>query len=445
MASSRKPAPAEAQVRAFLERRLNPNARLCLGYSGGLDSTVLLHILAGLRRDLGFRLEAMHVHHGLSPNADHWAEACSGICAKLDIPLTLHKVAVTLRGDGLEAAARAARYHVFETSGADAVVLAHHLDDQVETFFLRLLRGAGVDGLAAMAPERVLGPSGPRLLRPLLDVPRAELRAYADLHALVHCEDESNQDVARTRNFLRQAWLPNVAERVPAYRQRVALACTHLRETSTLLADLAALDASNIVNADGVDIERLLQLGPARARNLLRHWLAGEEVGKLSSARLNDLLRQLMGRADAQPSQRLGGLLLRRQAGKLILGPAPVYDTENEWVWRGEAWLSLGGHGALHFAEAIGEGLATARLVGCALRVRLRAGGERLQPDCRRPRRQVKKLLREHGVPAWERPGLPVLWVDDGVAWVARLGVDCRFQAQAGEPGRVISWHPPRR
>lgn len=433
-------------VRAFLERRIFPTARLCLGYSGGLDSSVLLHVLAGLRQDMDFQLEAVHVHHGLSPHADAWAEGCARTCAALQVLLTVRHVQVAGKGRGLEAAAREARYAAYARQHADFIVLAHHLDDQVETFFLRLLRGAGVEGLAAMPAERLLSEGTQRLLRPLLKVERAALRQYATTHALAHCEDESNFDLGRTRNFLRHDWLPALEGRFPAYRRTVARASEHLRDSSELLADLADLDAARVAGPEGLDRDRLAALGPARARNLLRHWLAGEGASVPGAARMQDLLRQtLESRPDASPAQALGGRVLRQYRGQLSCVAPGIMPVTGEWAWRGETHLELGPFGSLEFTPAVGRGLAAARLDAGQVRIRLRSGGERLRPDCRRPRRPLKKLLQEMGVPAWERPYLPVLSVDGEVAWVAGVGVDCACQAGDGEAGWLISWRPPPR
>jgi tRNA(Ile)-lysidine synthase len=436
----------QGRIAVFLTSRLFPGARLCLGYSGGLDSSVLLHVLAGLRQVLGFHLSAVHVHHGLSPHADAWARHCWGKCAELGVPLSVHEVLVEKTGRGLEAAAREARYAVFRELEADFILLAHHLDDQVETFFLRLLRGAGVEGLAGMPAERGQGLGRPRLLRPLLGEERGTLQQYAEAQGLAYCEDDSNLDQTLDRNFLRHSCLPPLASRFPAYRRNVGRAAEHLRECGTLLADLAALDAERLVGPDGVDCRQLAGLSPARARNLLRHWLVGQGIGYPTEAQLQELLRQsLTARADAMLEVHLGSHLLRRHKGRLCVDSEVALPTQPAWRWQGEAWLDLGPVGSLNFELSRGEGLAAAMTQGGVAWVRLRAGGERLQPDCRRPRRALKKLLQEGGVPAWERARLPVLWIGEEVAWVAGVGVGCAYQAAAEEPGWIISWHPPRR
>ncbi len=182
-------------------RQHPPGPRLCVGYSGGVDSTVLLALLADLRREFALHLSAVHVHHGLSSQADAWVTHCREQCASLDVPLRVERVVVDRAGLGLEAAAREARYRVFAGLDADALVLAHQRDDQAETLLLQLLRGAGMKGLAAMPEERGLGRM--KLLRPLLAVPRGEIESHARAHGLVWVEDASNGDTALRRNAAR--------------------------------------------------------------------------------------------------------------------------------------------------------------------------------------------------------------------------------------------------
>jgi len=200
--------------------------RLAVGLSGGVDSVVLLHLLRELAPRHGFRLSAVHVHHGLSPNADDWARFCRKLCRGWVVPLTVRRVSVQKKGRGLEAAAREARRAAFAAVAADAIVLAHHLDDQAETVLLNLLRGAGPRGAAAMQAAGRLGDK--RLLRPLLQVRRREILAYARAHHLEWIEDESNRDAALARNFLRLRVGPLLEERFPRWRESLARAALEL-------------------------------------------------------------------------------------------------------------------------------------------------------------------------------------------------------------------------
>ncbi|OIO80007.1 MAG: tRNA lysidine(34) synthetase TilS [Hydrogenophilales bacterium CG03_land_8_20_14_0_80_62_28] len=442
MASSRKPGSADlsGQVRDFLAPRLFPAARLCLGYSGGLDSTVLLHLLAGLRRLLAFRLTAVHVHHGLSPHADDWAAACQMACDRLDVPLNVRRVRVVVDGQGLEAAAREVRYAALGEQPADFILVAHHRDDQAETLLLRLLRGAGVHGLAAMAEDRAL--AGSRLLRPLLDAARDDLRRYARRHGLTYIDDESNADQALTRNWLRGKMLPEIEARFPACREILASTAARLMESAALLDDLARLDMADTAQGDSLDLAGLRRLAAARARNVLRYWLRERIAVTPSEAHLETLLSQLLvAGPDRQPVWRFGGKVLRRHRGRASL-VADVGPVEGQWLWRGESELILADLGRLIFLAAVGEGLAADKLPAAGCTVGWRGGGEKLRPDCRRPRRTLKNLLREAGLPPDERLRLPLLSIAGQPVWMAGIGVDCAFQAGPGEAGWLIFWQP---
>ncbi|NTV97169.1 MAG: tRNA lysidine(34) synthetase TilS, partial [Thiobacillus sp.] len=359
MASSKRRGHAdlEAHVRDFLKSRLAPGARLCLGYSGGLDSSVLLHVLARLRGELAFGLSAVHVHHGLSVNADAWAEHCRRTCAELDVPLAVRRVEVVAGTAGLEAAARAARYDAYRDQDADCIVLAHHRDDQAETLLFRLLRGAGVHGLAAMAEAR--SHEDGAILRPLLALGRADLADYADGHGVHYMDDESNADIALTRNWLRHEVLPLLDVRFPASRAVLARTAEQLAESAGLLDDLAAADLARFGTASGLDVAGLAELGPARARNLLRFWLrrrTGELPGR---AWLAEALDQLVHAGpDRHPSLPFGDRRLCRQAGCVVLATPDAAVPDRAWSWRGETELDLGEAGRLVFRTAVGEGLA---------------------------------------------------------------------------------------
>ncbi len=315
--------PAD-RVAAFLRARLplvGPiglagRGRLCVGFSGGLDSTVLLHILAGLRARLGFELTALHVHHGLLPEADAWADHCAALCADWAVPLSVERVAVVASDKGVEAAARDARRRAFAVQSADAILLAQHRDDQAETLLFRLLRGAGTRGLAAMRPVTPSA-NGPELWRPLLDTPRADILAYAKAHALRWIDDPSNDDPAYARNFLRLTVLPALATRFPAVNAILARTAGQMAEDATLLDELAALDAEGAYDAEGgLSCARLAALSPARARNLLRGWLAHAGI-HIDRARLDDLLKQALAAPDAHPEIRIGDRRLMRRRGFL--------------------------------------------------------------------------------------------------------------------------------
>lgn len=302
MVASRNKLLAELPQRVgdFLATRLAAHERLCVGLSGGCDSVVLLHVLS--RSGFAGRLAAIHVHHGLSPNADTWAAFCSAYCRDLAIPLTIQNVAVVRKnGLGIEAAARQARYAVFAEWATDTLLLAQHRGDQAETVLFNLLRGTGLVGAAGMLAERRFGPL--RLLRPLLDIPRAEIEAYAQANGLKWVEDESNADTVYARNFLRHETLTALSERFPASEASLAQAAANFAEAVGLLDELAELDWCAVSEVEAARLPALRKLSPARLKNLLRYRLRQLGWRVPVASRLNEFCRQLLTAApDRHPA-----------------------------------------------------------------------------------------------------------------------------------------------
>jgi len=319
MESSRKPHDTdpiitlEAALDACLSRHAALGERIVIGVSGGVDSVVLLDLLARRAR-ARFALTALHVHHGLSSNADDWLAFCADLCRCYDLPFQGVRVAVERTSrDGLEGAARRARHAALAAADADWVALAHHRDDQAETLLFNLLRGSGLAGAAAMR-ER----SG-RLLRPLLSVGRAEIEAYARARGLAWVEDESNDDVRHARNYLRRRVLPAIAARFPAVSRNLAAAAGRFAEAGELVDELARQDLGATPDFP-LDVEVLRRLSETRARNALRHLLARRGAMIPSEARLREALRQLLEAApDRHPAVSLGGCRLCRRRGLIYL------------------------------------------------------------------------------------------------------------------------------
>jgi len=289
MASSKKLLPSDlpAFVEAKLKSWVQPGRHLTLALSGGADSVALLDILAQLRTSLHFSLSAVHVNHQISPNAVDWAEFCARLCAGYKIPFQAVKVDLKRQpGESLEELARDARYRVFAEQQADFIVLAQHLDDQAETLLLQLLRGAGAKGMSAMA-ELSTQDSGLRtgFLRPLLDISRRTILDYAALRGLHWIEDESNADIAYDRNYLRHRVMPVLERRFPGYRVTFARASRNLAESAQLSDDLAQIDRAIAVVNGNLRVDALRLLSGARARNLLRYWLAEFGIAMPSAAR----------------------------------------------------------------------------------------------------------------------------------------------------------------
>lgn len=295
MAATRNSLSADlrARVGALLATRLRSDERLWVGLSGGCDSVVLLHLLSRL----GFgKLSAIHVHHGLSQNADAWAAFCAGYCERLGFPLSIRHVTVDASsGLGLEAAARAARYAAFAECSGDCLLLAQHRGDQAETVLFNLLRGTGVTGAAGMPVERRFGEM--RLLRPLLDVSRAEIESYAAAEGLAWITDESNTDTSLTRNFLRHEALTAISQRFPSAEASLAQAAKHFAEAAGLLDELAVQDWQWVGEGDAARLAALRQLSLPRLKNLLRHRLRCLGWQVPVAARLEEFARQLQSAA----------------------------------------------------------------------------------------------------------------------------------------------------
>lgn len=443
MAASRKPLPNKAVVDAVadcLGRLVPPHARLTLALSGGLDSVVLFHALQTLRTRHPFELRALHVHHGLSPNAEAWVNFCEQLCASHTVELTVHRVNIA-RNDpaGIEAAARRERRHIFAALDADYLLTAHHQNDQAETLLLQLLRGAGPKGLAAMAEmQRHLGWRAAHL-RPLLNQGRAELWRYAQTHGLTWVEDESNLDPHYRRNALRQQVLPLLATHFPGTSATLARAAVLQADAAELQDDLARLDAQTAINDDRLDCAALADLSAPRARNLLRHFIEWRGWAMPNARRLNEALHQLLdARQDACVCVNLGEGELRRFRGGAFLVSSRAPAVQAPLVWRGESAIELDAIGLrVAFTPALGSGLKRAVLESGHVELRLRQGSEHIRLVPAGPHRTLKNVLQESAIPPWERDRLPLLLCDGHLVWASGIGFDVDYLAEAGEPGLV--------
>lgn len=273
--------------------------------SGGLDSVVLLHLLNRLRQSTEMQLSAVHVHHGLSPLADDWADFCRTLCRRWDIPLRIERVQVALNGQGLEAAARTERYRCFAQSRATLVALAHHADDQTETFMLAALRGGGLRALAAMPHLRLLTP-GIRLWRPLLSFSRNELLAYAQDCGLSWMEDDSNSNPALLRNWLRLHGLPAWYSRIPNLRRQLPATISHLQRDLALLEEYIAADKEQVYDTQGrFRISRWRTLTPLRREQQLYAFAQEHSLGTPSAVSIRNFASTLANSATTQAEWQL--------------------------------------------------------------------------------------------------------------------------------------------
>ena len=437
------------KIAALVASRLPEQSSILIGLSGGVDSVVLLHYLCRNATRYAWRLSALHVHHGISQDADRWVDFCTELCTQYQIPLHVEYVDIApLREHGIEAAARKLRHAAFAGQPCDFVALAHHIDDQAETLLLQLLRGAGVRGVAGM-PQLTNYTDSTPLVRPLLNCSRQEILNYAAEHDLCWIDDESNADDSYPRNFLRHRILPVLNEKFPAYRETLARSAQHFAEASELLDDLARLDMSDLfdkspkegeVSRLRMEVSRLRSLSSVRAKNLLRFYLHEQGAPTPQSAQLQDMLRQLCcARSDASVCISYGGdWQVRRYRNEVFVLRTPdEFDRNLVLPWDGEsslAWPALDGYLYFnHVKQAEAVGISLAKLQCGQVTLRLRSGGETLRPNPKAAKRTLKNLLQEHHVPPWQRERLPLLYCGDDLVCVPNVAIAAEYLADSHE------------
>ena len=428
-----------------LEQKVPAGDAVCVALSGGMDSMVLLDAMASVAATPNIRnpVTAVHVHHGLSPNADAWADFCEAACRRLGVPLQVVRVTVAQRGRGLEDAARDARYVVFRDRPERWILQAHHADDAVETLLLRLNRGAGLKGLCGIPPQRSLGPDQ-WLLRPLLKLPRTTLLACAKARELAWIEDESNVDSSLDRNYLRTTVLPDIQARFPSYRENWLRASEHAAAAQRLLDELAAIDIG--VGAGPLSLNSTRALTSDRLRNALRYYLHMHGAEAPDVAHMADIERRIRTcGADSRLAIRIGHHALMHARGALHVVPARMTEDPPAFarpVVPGEDMAVPELAGTIRWRKGAGIGLLAHRLEssGCVIRSRLE--GERMKLAAGRPNRTLKNLFQEQGVPEWERAWLPRLAAGAELIWVPGLGISASWQAVAGETGWLPCWEP---
>ena len=417
--------------------------RWLVAYSGGKDSSVLLHLLHRCLAQLPAprpQLCALHINHGLSPQADDWQRHCEVRCQELDIPFTAAAVQVRPeRRASLEDTARRARYAAYQAHlhTGELLLQAHHRDDQVETLLLRLCRGTGGDGLAGVPGLRALGEG--KILRPLLNADRKAISDYAESCGLSWVEDESNADHGFDRNYLRHRMLPLLEQRWPGFRTTWARAARLAEEARHLNEELAALDFETAARGEALAVEPLLTLGPERRRNLLRWWLRRRGLTPPGEACLAAVERSVLeARQDARPLACWGRAELHRYRGELHAMQKLPEPAAGSHPWSPHEPLTLPGMGELRAQPSKG-GLRPA----AQMTVRFREGGERCTPAGHSHSKLLKKLLQEHGVPPWLRNRMPLIYQNGEIAAVADLWVCSGYSAAPSEEGLQLHWLPP--
>lgn len=464
----------EPQTKAsFLEQDIATlracNGRIIIGFSGGLDSHVLLHLVDKLLADLSRESKnpvpsilALHVDHGLQPESAQWASHCGETCKTLGVTFCCEKVDVNPQGN-LEANARHARYTVFEQhlGKQDLLLLGHHLDDQIETAYLQFLKGTKPFGLEGMPKTRPLGQS--RLLRPLLHAERGDILEYANLHQLSWIEDPSNAQHQFDRNYLRGELIPLMEKRWPHMKANIVRYIAKTASANNLIAEIAQQDFEAIAFSPlSVSLSGLRTLSSHRLENLLRYWLGTQQTLSPSDKFINAIVRGLVHKVDAaepeaDPVFRWHGLSLSRVKQTVVLLPEvdePKYlqgqllpnvdpNDAHAGAFGSTSIEREHGAGILRVQQVEGEGIRL--LAGQTLEIRCRIGGEKLKFD---HHRSLKNIFQESGVPAVLRDNVPLLYLDDELVAIAAISpigpVMCivpAYRVGSGEQGWTVEWY----
>ncbi|TAJ05296.1 tRNA lysidine(34) synthetase TilS [Pectobacterium versatile] len=414
---------------------------ILLAYSGGLDSSVLLHLLVAVRQRSGLPIRAAYIHHGLNPLADSWAEHCCQQCERWQVPFASLPVKVEAQNGGIEAAARTARYQALQAhlQEGEALLTAQHLDDQSETFLLALKRGSGPAGLSAMAAQSMLGHH--RLVRPLLGISRLQLEAYAQRHQLGWIEDDSNQDERFDRNFLRRQILPRLTQRWPHFPSAVARSAQLCAEQEQLLDELLEESLQALCQPDGaLSIDGLAPLSPVRRFALLRRWLAQQGATMPAREQLQRLWDEVAtSRQDAEPVLQLNQMQIRRFRQYLYLLPLMPSLKDRIIPWQSPSCplslpdnlgtLSLADNGVAIRAPENGEAVSIRFSTSGTVNIVGRAHG-----------RQIKKLWQELNVPPWWRDRTPLVFYNEQLIAAVGRFVTREGQVRENQPVWHIVW-----
>lgn len=418
--------------------RLKQYKRLIVGFSGGLDSTVLLHALLS-QPSLVKKIVAVHINHGISSNAEYWQRHCESFCINFNINFKSETVEFD-RSANIEEGARIARYEVFSSlvTKQDCLLLAHHLDDQAETLLLQLFRGAGVDGLAAMPEFGQLGMAV--LARPFLKCSREQLEHYAAFHDLNWIEDESNQDVSYSRNYLRQQIMPILRKKWPGVVGNIARTATHCQQARANLDDLALQDSPELLEPAGaLFIEPLKTLTIERITNVLRLWLKKNQIQLPSTLTFQRLIHEVIfASPDAMPLVSWDKIQVRRYKDHLYLDKKTLVNMPSQYDWTDFPQpLVLSDNDVNLTAQRTNQGVMVPQ--GAKLTIRYRQGGELF--SWHGQTKHLKKLFQEWKVPPWLRDSIPLVYINDQLAVVVGYAVsDLFFTKDSAKAWEILNY-----
>jgi tRNA(Ile)-lysidine synthase len=400
---------------------IDTNKSVNIAYSGGIDSSVLLHAASIACLDSGHSLKAVHIDHQIHVDSQQWSQHCVDQCRMLNIPINTICVDVQqFSQHGNEGAAREARYHAFESllGVNDVLFTAHHADDQVETVLLQLFRGAGVHGLAGCAQTRTLGNA--LLVRPLLEISRQDIEYYAEQHQLHWRDDPSNHSLLHDRNYLRHEVMPLLHARWQGLRETIGRSSQWQSESSEMLDSLAKLDATDAVDTDYcLSIKKLASLDNVRLKNVLRWWIRGADCLVPSADVLQSVINDaIYSRSDCEACIRWQNNEIRKYREQLYLKTVNMpHDATLSYQWDLQQSLKIPSLGLELTREQLDQfGVNVSNIE--QLTVSFRRGGEVMRPRGRGCQKELKSLFQEQGVKPWERDRIPLLFHNQQLIFV---------------------------
>ena len=418
-----------------------------IAYSGGLDSTVLLHLFSLIKQTEKINLTAIHVNHGISHNADKWQKHCTDICHEFGVTLISEKISIeSNNGEGLEARARELRYKTLKKHllPGDVLVTAHHQDDLIETMIFNLLRGSGPAGLSGIPRSRRFNNSW--IIRPMLGFSRRDIEQYAKDKNLIWVDDESNDQTTQDRNYIRHNVLPVILNRWPSANKTLARVARHQSELASLLENIASDDLSGITDSkdNSLDCLKLTIYDRPRIKNMLRFWIKNNNFDMPSEIILESILNEVIyASKDSQPHLKWRDTEIRRYKNRLYIMKS-VNETDFTVNYRWDLKVPLEINHRLLKAESVkGRGLRQSLIGKNGVEVRFRQGGEKIKPIGRNETHDLKKLLQEVEVPPWIRTTIPLIYLDGQLAVVVGYWVEASCSASGNESGWDITYGQP--
>ena len=426
---------------SFLEQFQHAN-KFWIAYSGGMDSSVLLHLFFLNKEKIEHAIEVIYVNHGLQEEANSWGEFCQQQCEKYGFPFTQLEIEEDCpKGESVEAWARDNRYKLIESlsNENDALFTGHHLDDQIETFFLQAFRGAGTRGLSSMP---LISKKKKYIhARPLLNCSRKELEGYAIGQNLIWQNDASNRDSRFDRNYFRHEIAPLIENRWPAYRDTINRLIDNQQESSTLLNELAVTDINNALSENAINLDAVKSLSVARQKNLLFVWLQQLGFQTPGSSQMERVISDVINSdPEKSPCVNWAYVEIRRYKNYLYALKATTdFNNESEFVWKPNTVLNLYEE-TLSATEEKGIGLSKEKLKEEQLVVRFRQGGEKIKPANASHSKTIKQLFQEKSVLPWYRDKVPLIYVNDELAVIPGFCVDEKYAAKNDEISWDINW-----